>query len=307
MRLFDLHCDTLYEAHKRSLSLEKNALALDFSRGKEYRPWIQAMAVWMPRGTRGEAAAALFRDCYGYLERALKRDPTLRLCRDGADLAAVEASGGAGVLLTVEGGSVLEGRMERVAALRECGVRALTLTWNDNNELGGGCGGEEPLGLTAFGRGAVREMERQGIAVDVSHASDLLFDDVCQCAQKPFLATHSNAREICHHRRNLTADQFCEIARRGGVVGLNLYPCFLNGGEDASFDDIYRHLDYFWGLGGQDTVALGSDFDGAKMPSCLQGIEDYRRFYDYLLGKNIPERLIGALFFGNAYRFFTGL
>lgn len=306
MRLFDLHCDTLYEAEKNGLSLSRNKLALDFSRGTAYHTWIQAMAVWMPRGVRGEKAADLFRRCRKYLENALRREPAVRLCREAEDLQAV-ASGGAGVILTVEGGSVLGGRLEQIAVLRACGVRAMTLTWNDNNELGGGSDGESPSGITPFGRSAVKEMERLGIAVDVSHASDQLFEDVCGCACKPFLATHSNARKICNHRRNLTDAQFCEIARRGGVAGLNLYPAFLTGGEDASFEDIYRHLAHFWGLGGERAVALGSDFDGARMPSCLKGIEDYSRFYEYLLGKNIKESWIDQLFFENAYRFFTGL
>ena len=306
MRLFDLHCDTLYEAEKNGLSLVHNELALDFSRGKAYHTWIQAMAVWIPRGVRGNTAWALFQRCHRYLKNALHSEKKIRLCRETNDFHAV-APGGAGVMLTVEGGSVLCGKLEQVASLHACGVRAMTLTWNDNNELGGGSDGETPSGITPFGKSVVKEMERLGIAVDVSHASDQLFEDVCGCAQKSFFASHSNARKICGHQRNLTDAQFDEIVRRGGVVGLNLYPAFLTGSQNASFDDIYRHLDHFWSLGGERTVALGSDFDGAQMPSCLKGIEDYICFYEYLLGKNIKERWIDQLFFDNAYRFFTGL
>ena len=301
MRLFDLHCDTLYEAQKRGASLLRNDLALDVERGKQsYRPWVQAMAVWMPRGTRGEPAMELFRRCLQYLRRALEQDPALWLCKSRADLNAVRSGTGTGILLTVEGGSVLGGKLENIALLRDCGVRALTLTWNDNNELGGGSDGISPCGITPFGRAAVAELERLGIAVDVSHASDALFSDVCECAAKPFLATHSNARAVCPHRRNLTDAQFAQIARRGGVVGINLYPRFVTGGPDASFD-------HFWALGGEKAVSLGSDFDGAQMPSCLQRVEDFCRFYEYLLAKNIPEEWISDLFFENAFRFFTGL
>lgn len=306
MRLFDLHCDTLYEALMQKKPLMRNDLQLSFARGGCFSPWVQTLAVWIPDRLRGEAAFALFARAAEYLQQQLSEMPA-RFCREPADFTCVQEEKGLGVMLAVEGGAVLGGKIENIEKLARRGVRMLTLTWNGPNELGGGALDEEKRGLTPFGRAALAEMERHGIVVDLSHACDRLFEDVLAASSRPVVATHSNPRAVCGHARNLTDAQFAAIAGRGGLVGLNFYPAFVTGGEDASFDDLYRHIEHFWALGGENILAIGSDFDGAQMPSCLQGVEALPAFYEFLLSKNIHESLVDRLFFGNAYDFFAKL
>ncbi len=303
MRLFDLHCDTLTVAMNARKSLAHNDLQLDFARGASYRPWIQTMAVFVPDTLRGDAAWDYFDRSARYLDGQLQTElPDVARCTDGASIRAVRDGGGQAVLLAVEGGAVLGGRLDRVAALAQRGVRMLTLTWNGADELGGGAA--EPGGLTPFGRDALKELRRYGILPDISHASDPLFWDVCRADDGPLVATHSNCRALCGHRRNLTDDQLRELIRRGGLIGLNLYPEFLTGGTDASFDDIYAHLMHICDLGGEALTAIGTDFDGADMPSELPDAAALAKLAAYLRQRNLPESFIDGVFFDHAADFF---
>lgn len=307
MRLFDLHCDTLHRALRNKRMLAANDLCIDFARGKAYSPWIQTMAVWIPDECRGSAAVELFEHTKDLLLRELAGRTDILLCRNGGDICRVTEAGSCGVLLSVEGGAAAAGNLEQLRRLYSCGVRMMTLTWNGDNEIGGGVGGTPGKGLTVFGRQAVAEMERLGMILDLSHASQTLFYDVCCEVNGPIVASHSNAAAVCGHPRNLTDEQFAIICERGGLVGLNFCVDFINGKADASFEELFAHIEHFWALGGQDILALGSDFDGADLPSSLSGIERLGKFYEFILSKNIHETLVDKLFFGNAYNFFLKL
>lgn len=306
MRLFDLHCDTLTVAMNAQKSLAENDLQLDFARGAQYRPWIQTMAVFVPDTLRGDAAWSYFTRSAQYLTDQLRSVlPDVVQCRSGASVQAVRDGGGRGVLLAVEGGAVLGGRLDRVPQLAQHGVRMLTLTWNGADEWGGGAA--ESGGLTAFGREALMQLRRFGIVPDLSHASDPLFWDVCHADDGPLVATHSNCRARCAHRRNLTDAQLRVLIDRGGLVGLNLYPEFLTGGTDASLDDVYAHLMHICDLGGSSVIALGTDFDGADMPSELPDVAALPRLAEYLLRRNLSESFINGVFFDHAAAFFARL
>ena len=159
----------------------------------------------------------------------------------------------------------------------------------------------------AISAAAVRELERNRIAVDVSHAGEPLFWEVAERAQRPFLATHSNARALCNNPRNLTDSQFCAVRDRGGVVGVTFVRRFLDDSWEAGVDDLLRHIEHFLSLGGEKTVALGGDFDGTDLPDGMTGVESVETLGDCMLRHNYPESLVQAIFFDNAYRFFTSL
>lgn len=145
---------------------------------------------------------------------------------------------------------MLGGKLERIQDLKDRGVAMLTLTWNGENELGRGVLSPGDTGLTPFGRRAVKALERAGIVVDVSHASPELFWDVAELAERPMVASHSNAKAVCGHPRNLTKEQFLAIRDRGGLVGLNFYQSFLNDRpQEASREDVLRHARVFPGPG----------------------------------------------------------
>ena len=161
-------------------------------------------------------------------------------------------------------------------------------------------------GFTPAGREAVRRMEALGMIVDVSHISDEGFYELCDFAEKPCIASHSNSRKICSHPRNLTDKMFREIARRRGLVGLNYYDKFIiDGGGSTSIDDLLRHVYHFLELGGEDVLALGSDFDGADVPDYLSGAEKVLDLVWALYRSDIPNYIVTKIISQNAMRFFA--
>ena len=236
LRVFDLHCDTLdrlafhgdpsvpggFAAHDaripaaRMSSLADNDAHVSLERTAGYA-WCQCFAAFVPDEARGDAAWALFERVRRVWERELERcGDKLARARSMADVDAALAAGKTAGLFTVEGASFLEDDAAaegRLDALAEAGVRMVTLTWNGRNALGSG--NETADGLTGFGRSCVRELELRGIAVDVSHLNDAGFKDVCATATRPFAASHSNARAVCGHPRNLADWQLRELADAG--------------------------------------------------------------------------------------------
>ena len=306
MRYFDLHCDTIAECAGQNQPLRQNTLQLSLERGKAFSPWFQCFAVWIPDALRGAAALAYFEQIRErFLEEVDKNRSALTMCVHQEDFTKIEKYGGCGAILTVEGGAVLAGKLENISYLAECGVRVLTLTWNGSNEIGDGAMVERPRGLTEFGKKAILELEKNDIVIDVSHSGDPLFYNVAEYSSRPFIATHSNARAVCGHPRNITDEQFQIIKNRGGLVGLNFCTKFLRSSGTACGEDVLRHAEHFLSLGGEKTLAIGSDFDGADMPGDLPGIQAMEALAERFLRHGYAENLVRDIFYGNAYRFFN--
>lgn len=306
--LIDLHCDTLvdweYTATGNPDTLDDPARVLSLSAIPEEVRWGQFFAIFLPDELRGQAA----KDYYEYNRDNFYRQmgafrSRVAPCRNAGEMEAAWAAGKIAAFLTVENGSALAGELERVELLARQGVRAITLVWNGENELGSGNSTDH--GLSAFGRAAIREMERQGILVDVSHLNDTGFYELLDEVRKPFVATHSNARTICGHKRNLTDDMIREMVRRDCLIGLNYYVEFLRDDRRVKgYEDLFRHVAHFFELGAEANLALGSDFDGADLPECLNTPEKAVGFYDYLLSKGVSRQQADGVFYGNARRFF---
>ena len=305
--IIDLHCDTLtdcmYAASEIPDTLDAPARSLSLSNIPEDVHWAQFFAVFLPDRLRGEEAVRLFDASHENFERQMQKfSSRVSPCRNVADMERAWAAGKTAAFLSVENGSAFAGDLSRIEKLKRQGVCAVTLTWNGENELGSG--NVTDRGLTDFGRAAVREMERCGILVDVSHLNAAGLEDVFETAEKPFVATHSNARAICAHKRNLTDAQVKEMVRRGCLIGLNYYGVFLrDDGNVRSLDDLYRHIAHFFDLGAQKDLALGSDFDGADLPECLSSPEKIAEVYDYLLSRGLTQQEIDGIFYDNARAF----
>lgn len=192
--------------------------------------------------------------------------------------------------------------LDRIALAAEAGVKMMTLTWNGPNAIGSGHDTRD--GLTRFGREVVREMEEHRMVVDVSHLNDRGFSDLVEVATRPFVASHSNARSVCGHRRNLTDAQARTIFEGGGIVGLNYCRDFLREGSgDVTPDAVLRHVDRLLELGGERGLALGSDYDGTDVPTWLDGCERVGTLHELIerhFGREIAERV----FYENARDFF---
>lgn len=307
-QLFDLHCDTLtalFGTPAEETADLLNDPARDLSIGKMPAgiKWAQCFAIFVPDDQRGGDAVAFFDHYAAAFHRCMERHRDKILpCRSCADMENAFRQGKFAGILTVEGGAALAGRLERVKTLYDAGVRMMTLTWNGPNELASGH--DTQNGFTPFGREAVAEMERLGLLVDVSHLNDRGFEELLTFAKKPFVASHSNARAVCGHRRNLPDAFIREMVRRGGLIGLNYYRRFLSDEGRGDLDDLYRHVCHFLELGAERCIALGSDYDGADFHPDLDSVEKSLGIAGYLIARGIPEKTAEDLMFGNAWRFF---
>lgn len=304
MRYFDLHCDTITECYLKNADLFDNNLHWSLKRAKEYNPLAQVFAIWIPDEFRGDSAVKRFEEVYNtFIFQMTKHSDRISFCRNAAELKAALSENKAAALLSIEGGAALGGKIENLDIAYNMGVRIMTLTWNGRCEIGDGVMSKHAKGLTEFGVEVVRRMEQLGMIVDVSHLSEKGFWNVAEIAAKPFIASHSNSKEICSHKRNLTDEQFTEIKNRGGIVGINLYRGFLRDRGKAYIKDVKNHIEHFLSLGGENVLAIGGDLDGSDLPYDMNGVEDVAKIYDELL-KSFSEQTVNALFFDNAYRFF---
>lgn len=303
--IIDLHCDTLTKCEKRGFHLTNESLQLSLCKLPENIRLCQAMAVFIPDELRGYDAERYFDRVYEYFLAETKKYNIEQLFDESKIYEALLSKRFA-AMLTVEGGAVLNGKLENVKRIYDLGVRMMTLTWNAANEI---CGGVETTqGFTAFGRKVVAEMERLGMVLDVSHLSDAGFFELCGLASKPFAASHSNSRKICKHPRNLTDGMFVQIANRGGIVGLNYCKRFIrDDGENGTVADLIRHAHHFLELGGEDTLALGSDFDGTDVPDYISGVEKLGFLAEAFEKSGISRAVTDKILFINAAKFFGNL
>ena len=213
-------------------------------------------------------------------------------------------AGKAAALLSIEGAELLPDRPDALDYVYDAGVRLITLTWNYRSRYGCSSAVDQNEGLTELGKQLVRDCGEKGIIVDVSHLSDRGFQDVCEATDRPFVATHSDSRVLCRNSRNLTDEQFTEIANRRGLVGVNLYTPFLVRQSDSVIDDAIDHIERFIGMYGEKVVALGCDFDGCDtLPIGIDGLADMYRLADRMLTLGYKQETVDGLFYDNAFNF----
>jgi membrane dipeptidase len=207
------------------------------------------------------------------------RPDAIRLCLSVADIAAARAAGAIAAILHIEGCEGIGAGLAELQVYHAAGLRSLGPVWSRPNIFGHGVPFNFPAspdtgpGLTDAGIRLIRDCDALGVLVDLSHLNEAGFWDVAKVSAKPLVATHSGAHAITGATRNLTDKQLAAIAETGGLVGLNFGCQFLRldgvKNPDTGPDDMLRHLDHLLGLLGEDGVALGSDFDGAMMPSFI--------------------------------------
>jgi membrane dipeptidase len=338
MKFFDTHCDTVMKVMDGSLDfltgegkghvsfpgmLSVGSCAQVFAcfvnsknwPGKEYAQAESVIAAikGMIAGTQGKMDLAL----------------------DSSDIHDACAGGKIAALICLEGADPLDGDPEALRHFYRLGVRNLIIAWGDNQFSGSAFGTNTPL--TKQGKGLVELAEELHVMVDVSHLSDRAFDDVLRITSRPFIASHSNCRALCPARRNLTDSQIRVLADRGGVIGINLAPAFLDPEyysqavprfrrslapsttEDEKkrlraaadriplpeMDWITRHVKHAINIGGEDCVGLGGDLDGiSKTPTGIKGIEDYAKIPELLLSAGLNTRQVEKVCWRNFERVF---
>lgn len=304
--VFDLHCDTALKLVGDEKSparlLHKNDCHIDLARAGKLAGYCQCFALfttpfmqeWM-----GKSPVDVFElelDRIGY-HLSINAD-RIRQAYTAQEVRRNQEDGFMSAVLTIEGPAGFGYDPALLEDLYKLGFRVTSLGWNENNVLTGShvTGG----GLTDLGKEYVREAQRLGMIVDVSHISDEGFWDIMNITQAPIVATHSNSRAVCDHSRNLTDEMFLEICRTGGVAGFNQCAPFV--GVEPSLDDVCRHFLHWMDLDPDGKhIALGGDLDGCdELPAGFSGIQDYPVMADALLRSDLTEENVRNIYWNNA-------
>lgn len=290
MFICDCHCDTLTELYNKNASLYKNEQHFDIKRQIALGGGLQFCAIYVPTEVFRYQGGLRYTLCL--LDKY--NQEIKKLHENGIDVLQVRTAEDAGnvlkhkaaTLLAIEEGGAIDGSLEALRCLYELGVRAMTLTWSNRNDIADGINEEATgSGLTLFGKQVVAEMNRLGMLVDVSHISTAGFWSVIETSTKPIIATHSNAKSLCSHPRNLNDEQIKALAQNGGLAGITFAGQFLEEDwRNACIESVYKHIDYMLNLiGNDDHIGFGSDFDGISHPPYnIQGVQDYKPLIEYL-------------------------
>lgn len=276
MKVIDMHCDTISViARERKagikIGLDHNNLHVDIKKMKKGNYFSQNFAMFIDLKECQDPFSTCMEmiDFYEHLLLDNKND--IAAVYSYEDLKRNHLNGKISALLTIEEGGVCKGNIDFLKVFYNRGVRMMTLLWNYENELGypNGFLLEENAnrGLKEKGIEFIWNMEEMGMIVDVSHISDEGFYEVIKHSKKPFVASHSNARALSPHARNLTDDMIYKLAIKGGVIGLNFCPFFLDKNTNkkeakSRVDYIINHMKHIVNIGGLNCLGLGSDFDG---------------------------------------------
>lgn len=308
--IFDGHCDTVLELarKKRLLPEGTNIGHLDIPRMKEGGLNVQIFAVFIeelykPKDSLKRTLQLI--DCiYRYIENNKKE---ISIATNYKQIMKALSSDKIAAIISIEGGEALEGDLGILKILYKLGVRLLTLTWNQRNQIGDGIGEQRTKSaLTEFGLQVIDEMNNLGMLVDVSHLSENCFWDVIDRSKDPIVASHSNCFSLCPNLRNLKDQQIEAIAKKNGIIGVNYVPDFLiNKKEVATVKDVVNHIEYIARNVGVDYVGLGSDFDGTvDLPLGLEGVNKIPNITEELARRGFSEQDIRKILGENWIRVF---
>lgn len=302
--MIDLHCDTIMKLidHPNCGDLYRNTWKIDIEKLQKAHSKVQDFALFINLGDTN--------DPYGRYEM-MRNLCTSQIHLYGEhiqhvlsyqDIESVYESGKIGALMSIEEGGVLGGDLDKLKQAYQDGIRLITLTWNYPNGLGEPHCGDQHKKLTSKGVEFVEAMQDLGIIVDCSHLNDAGTEQLGDILDVPFVASHSNAREVTAHTRNLPDHLIKLIANKGGVIGLNFAQSFLGTSPISRIEDIVKHGLYLINKGGEDVVALGTDFDGIKPDTEIKDTSEMYRLYDAFKEAGLSVEQCEKLFWKNADR-----
>lgn len=265
----DSHCDTpMLFAQGYKLEERSNVALVDLHKMHEGALDVSTMVAYIPQGERdGESLAAARTMAeellQGIADRVDANSQYVTLCDDPKELQALKKSGKKVIMRGIENGYAIGKDLSLVKRFRDKGVVYMTLCHNGDNDICDSArGAGEHGGLSSFGKEVVREMNRVGMLIDLSHAAESTFYDVLECSVQPVVCSHSSCRALCDHPRNLTDEQMRALAAKGGVVQVTMYSGFLCKEGEAALADFMQHLEHAISVAGIDHVGIGTDFDG---------------------------------------------
>ena len=289
---FDLHCDTLREAYLNNYNIFSSPLHISLDKTKNFDKYIQITAIWSDCRFNDHDAYILYEKILSYAKQS-----GLEFAKSYNDLNDKS------FILSIEDARIIENDLDRINKFHDDGVRFMTLNWSGETIIGGAW--DTNASLSSLGKDAVLRCFDVGIIPDISHSSRKTTEAVMELSanyNKPIIASHSNSYSVCNHNRNLTDDEFSFFVKSNSIVGISLCPSHLSN-ENATINDVMKHIYHYLTLNGENTISIGCDFDGvSSLPRGISGISDIPRLYNEvssLFGDIIAKKI----FFKNAYNF----
>jgi len=288
--IIDAHCDMLYKLWENQ-SIDVNhddRLDVDLKKWRESPVQVQTFAIYVPDTVPDEKQYPAVLDMLQiFKEQVIEPNEDIVHITSKMDLENLKDNE-LGAILTLEGCYPIGDDLVKLKYLVDEGVRLVGLTWNNNNAVADSITEENPKGLTDFGKEVVEYLNNEDVWVDVSHLSVPGFYEVMELAKHP-IASHSNARGVHPAPRNLMDEQIETLIERDGLIGIVLYPMFINGNEEAIIEDVLEHIRYFVNKGAENQLCLGSDFDG--IPTKVTGLESVAQYNNLLkrIDEEFPE------------------
>ena len=323
MKIIDMHCDTISRLDKairlkQNQTLRSNDFQIDLNKMKESQYMLQNFAIFTSLQKVGDPICHVQHLIDTFYNEIEKNSDMIEAVRSYQEIENHMKNQKMSALLTLEEGAVVNHDLSYLRNYYRLGVRMIALNWNypngigypnfDMNDASHGYGVYDDVhGLTDFGIEYIRECQRLGIIIDVSHLSDAGFNDVFKYTDVPFVASHSNARSICRHARNMSDDMILRLASRGGVIGINYCADFLEESQDGKrtlshIEAIVKHILYIKNLAGIDCIGLGSDFDGIEPYDELKDACHVGKLYHALSEAGLSEEEIEKIFYKNVLR-----
>ena len=349
--IIDLHCDTIEKAFDNKLKLNSSELSFNTIHAKQNLPHIQCLATFVHSKYDKENKG--FKRANEIIDNFYKiyNQEEMFIIKTKEDLQSKELNKKIGVILTIENGTAISGKyatgktisrklehdtkisnnLDNIQKLYKKGIRMMGIVWNDDNDLGCGALTANDTGLTELGKNYIKELVKQKIIIDVSHASKKTFWDTCEIIKNkkisfnkseivdnktkksnntkhieyPIIASHSCVQKLCNHPRNLDDEQIKQIAKTGGVIGICFCNIFLTQNKTATVKDIVNHIDYIANLVGIDYISFGSDFDGLEKEHIMQdikGVNDYALIIEELKQRGYTQEDIEKICYKNFIR-----
>lgn len=275
--IIDLHCDTIMKLYENPNSnLLENHFQIDLKRLQQKDFLLQTFAIFLDKQQYPQRKKTALHMYQRFIKELEKNAATIGLIKTQADYNENKANKQISALLTLEEGGILEGKIENLEEFYQLGVRLITLTWNYPNEIGTPnilywdkekqILADNQTGLTKFGFECIQRMSELHMIIDLSHASDQVAKDILASSAQGIVASHSNARKLTPHPRNLSDELIQKIADKNGLIGINFFDQFLKLKQPTNLPTaISEHLWYMYQLVGEDSLCFGSDFDGIPM------------------------------------------
>ena len=312
----DTHCDTpMFFSQGVDFGSRDSRILVDLHKMSEGHQDSTIMVSYLPQPQQGEtftskvafdvAGPTEYADLiFDKIEAMVKKNKEfLSIARTPADLYENKQQGRHSIMLGIENGLAIDGQLERLRHFAQRGIVYMTLCHNGDNDICDSARGSSThQGVSAFGRQVIAEMNRLGIMVDLSHASEKSFYDALEISELPIVCSHSSCRALCDHPRNLTDDQMRALAAKGGVMQITMYNGFLVKDGEATVMDALRHLEHAIEVMGIDHVGIGTDFDGDGGVRGMANASELINFTRLLLSRKYSEQDIEKIWGGNFLR-----